>query len=167
MKEAQKAVIAAMGEDIASEFGPMLAPYGFVNISHGFDKTWELVQTSFKDPVRKDEIVITVDCDSHKFSATYFVSGQDYEEDELDTCSLKTFQKKLVKWLEGLGWECPVCEGDGTVWPDEPDTDEDYKNETDDETSDDTIPVDEQLLPCPYCGGSGKTRQPIDKEKAA
>lgn len=77
----------------------------------------------------------------------------------------------MEKWLGGIGWDCPVCEGEGEIWPDEPEEDESEDDESDSEREDDTldtIPVDEQLLTCPHCGGTGKTRKPIEKnEKAA
>lgn len=181
LKEAQRTIITDMSQDTISMFAPILEPYGYTKTSSTYDKAWEQITVTFKDPARGDSVDITCDCDSHKFNAVYYPPGQKYEEDSIDECSLKRFTTKLTQWLDGLGWECPVCEGEGTIWPDDPDElngpgehesedeckSDDAPGNNDLNETTDTIPMDEQLLPCPHCQGTRKTRQPVDTQKAA
>jgi hypothetical protein len=146
MREAEKTTIASMIEDIIAEFAAILATHGFKKMSVEHDKDWETLTINFKDPSRKDEVCITCSYGEHQFSAAYYAPGTDYEQDEIEQTGLKRFQKKLAPWLDGLGWDCPVCEGQGEVFPD---------NE-----------CELDPIPCPHCQGSGKTRELVDTNKS-
>lgn len=146
LKEAQRTIIADMSRDIIAEFGPMLAGHGFTKTGHSHDDQWETIEVTFQDPQRRDEIIITVDCDTHKFGAIYYTPGDKIDADEIEPVSLKRFTAKLGAWLDGLGWDCPVCEGEGEVFPDEE--------------------CELDPIPCPHCQGTGKTREHV-KDKAA
>lgn len=142
LKEAEKTIIKEIADEIIGMFWVIMDAHGFVNSSYEYDKTWEHVNVSFKDPVRKDEVIISCSTDDHKFSVNYYAPGEDYESESIDWTGLKRFEKLLPAWLDNkIGWECETCEGEGTYW-----------------ASEEAMENDEEPVLCPHCN-RGKTRK--------
>lgn len=139
LAQAKKGIIAEMIADIIEQFGPALSSHGFTETTNEHNEDWETITVNFRDPVRKDEVFITCSYE-HKFSAGYTEPGAKYVTDETDELSFKRFERALVKLVDESGWTCEKCDGEGEV----------YVNEDLD---------DEEIIPCPACGGTGKTRK--------